>query len=108
MSPSHSGEQPPKFQTESELLVRMSIEMSYIRRDMDGISQEMKEFSKTLATRGTMEALSEQIKETFQNMEKRLRVLEDWRTGVNGQVRLAYVVAATISAAIGILGHFWK
>lgn len=40
--------------------------------------------------------------------EKRIRELEDWRTGMTAQIRFAYGMIPVFSAAAAVVGHYWK
>lgn len=111
MSPSPSSESSNQggfaATLEGTLLV-LAERMTVMQRDVSALAIRVDRLASEQATRATITDLSIQIKSTQDQAETRLRLLEDWKTGIGAQIKLAYVLAAVFSSVAGLIGHYWK
>lgn len=94
--------------TPEQLSLTLAIELSHLQQDVTTMNGKIDKLSDGQATRDLINGLSRTILERDEKTEKRVRDLEDWKTGVAAQVKLAYAFAAVASTVSGVIGHFWK
>lgn len=91
-----------------ELLLVLAERMSRLQKDVDIMGIKLDRSVSEQATRTAITDLAVQVKEYRDTTEKRIAILEHWKTGIESQVKLVYVFAALISFAFTIVGRYWK
>lgn len=103
----------------AERMTGLGRQMDGFQRDVSSIQIKLDRMSSEQATQAAFTDLSARLTQNHEKQEqrihnleenagKRLRELEDWKTGIGAQVKLVYVFAAVVSFAAGLIGHFWK
>ena len=97
------------------LVERMTVMQSEVRNalaKLDRIAEEQATNTAVVelkqAANTAVVELTKTVKEAHAITEIRLRLLEDWKTATDSQLKLIYGLCALSSAAAAAVGHFWK
>lgn len=89
-------------------MLLLSERMAVMQREMSTVNTRVDRVASEQATIGAIKDLTDQIKALQSQAEGRIRPLEDWKNGINAQIKLAYAFAAVCGALAGVVGHYWR
>lgn len=94
--------------TKEELLVQMAERLARLQHDVDQMSTKLDRAASEQSTSRSISDIADQLKQMRDIYEGRVRGLEDWKNGIEAQVKFVYGFAALAATVSGVIGHYWK
>ena len=105
--------------TSDQIVLLLAERMRVTQGDITDLKAKLDQISAGIPSPSAIAEIAAQLRQSREDSERRLRMIEDWKTGDDSRAKFlkdeaarqwkyATGAAAIMSSVAGVLAHFWK